>query len=170
MKKLFSFTISFILASTSLMEFSSCMSTKDPCSEEQSKTITRSGIIDEANPGISLSVYDDGGGLVADAACHAQMEIVFQWATPGLSEMPPLNLEFLTVFGYFPRGQIVEIKPGVYKCEVNEAEDKSKPGGTSYGVEATIDKDSWGNGAFPAVKVDMKISYKVYSEDAYTND
>ncbi len=172
MKKAFIFIASLFVTANFAGQFSSCGMEKDddPCSKEEYKTIEKTGILDPNHKSLSISVYDDGGGLVADAACHADMQVVYKWTDGHGTVSPPMKFEFVTVFGYFPQGPIEELSDGdetYWSCEVNEAEDKTKPGGTSYGINVTFDTDAWGDASFPPVEVTLRVSYSVYDPDAY---
>ncbi len=171
MKKIFLFAASLVMVAASVTQFSSCGSdSDDPCSKEDFKEIEKTGVIDVNHPSMSISVYDDGGGLVADAACHANMYVRYSWSDGHGTVAPPMKFDFVTVFGYFPAGPISEMSDGNstwWVCEVNEAEDKSQPGGTSYGIKVEFDTEAWGDSEFPPVNVTLTIGYKIYNSDAY---
>lgn len=83
---------------------------------------------------------------------------------------PSFLLNFEIVNRQFPAGPVNEISADVYMSEVYEAEDSSKPGGTSYGITVTINSARWDGDVFSQVIVDLQMVFKVYDSDAYTSN
>jgi hypothetical protein len=145
------------------------------CDCEAESTAHAIKTISSGNPSASFSVYEFTGTNQADAACHAQMELTFRWASDvraKTGERPYISYEFTSLFGYFPTNtnmeQLTIDENGIhtYKISIDEASDKTKPEGSNYGFQLNFSGEPTNA---DVIECDMKIKYRQYSEDAYVN-
>jgi len=175
MKKYFTFLFIAGIVFT-VVNFSSCAggSKKNRCDCEKKETTTKTLLVGPSAPNASWSTYDYSGILDADAGCHAAMQLKFMWAADAKAqsgERPPLSYEFQSLFGYFPTNESMErssaevdMDTGEAKYSwtilVNEASDKSKPEGSSYGIEVSYTGSSSAENA--NIICEITIEYRVY--------
>ena len=176
MKK-FKFRVLFIsLISILIIIGDSCGSSdENGCRCETLKTGKNHYLISPNNPTVTFTTYDlEGGRLIADGACHADMKIIFRWADDdkaATDERPPLSYEFRSLYGYFPANEGMEKHSIDYEnyiqyweISISEADDKTKPEGTSYGIYLQYDGPAGDN---MAIDCSVTISYRYYDEAAY---
>ena len=149
------------------------------CDCEVQTTIEGGSIVSPSSPTGSISNYAHDGDFTADAACHAEMVIYFEWvdsARAATQEVPPIVPSFETPLGYFPSSEVRERKTivngpnGAYTHYgwayfTIEAQDKDTPQGTSYEVRWT-----YGASSAPAgnVRVLASLKSRVYDPNEYT--
>jgi len=163
------FLISFLLAL--IVGCSVEDDSKTGCDCESKETITGSAILSPSNDSYSFSVYNEKGGFVADGACHANMTIKFYWAdsaSAATNERPAITYQFESVFGYFLYDETSNFdgKKYVFQSNVNEADDKSHPQGSSYGIRVEYDAN---NANQRQIICEFKIVYLTYDQSAWDN-
>jgi len=141
------------------------------CECEETDQIQNTYILSPSNQNISLSVYTEKGGFVADASCHAVMDIAFYWKDEDRNktdEKPPITYSFLAGPNYFiidhPLKTTNGLGTNIWTFQSNEAQDKNLKEGTSYAIEA-----SYGS-AQPEGEVycTVSIRYEIFDEFAYS--
>ena len=149
------------------------------CNCEIETTIEKEAIVSPSSPTGSISNYEHDGDFKADAACHAEMFIYFEWedsARAGTTEVPPIEPSFETPTGYFPTPELKVIQDLISTSEngdvlhykfyynISEAQNKNVPEGTSYKIAWTYDASYSPSGA---VHVGAYIKSKVYDSNEY---
>ena len=177
MKKL-SIILFPLLLTTFVVSFVSCdkffVKEKYGCDCENVSTGYKTIVVGPDKREHTYSTYDDWGEHVADAACHANMKLVFRWADNNKAatdtNRPPLYYQFQSVFGYFasnPGMEVEKTEDGfhVWEITISEAIDKNTPQASSYGIYVKYDGDLNASNANILCKVE--IEYKTYDENAY---
>jgi len=169
------FFLSFALT---VFQIGACGTSKHQgCDCEGLKTAKSEIYVSPSKVNNEFSTFEYTGSLEADAGCHTKMTLIFRWADGNKAttstERPPLNYEFQSLFGWFPANQGMETTYvdydgfHVWKIEISEAIDKSKPEGSSYGIYVEYAGDSGAEDA--SILCSVTIEYHIYSEDAYIN-
>ncbi len=155
--------------------------TGDPssCDCEILTTVEEDAVASASAPSGSISTYEYQGEFLADAACHAEMFIYFEWldsARARTTEIPPLSVNFETPLGYFttpsvrtietlistgPTGDVIHRK---YFHAINEAENKNSPEATSYKISWTYDASYTPDGS---VNIGAYIKSRLYDPEEY---
>lgn len=153
---------------------------KSPCECEKDATISEDAIATSSETTGSISNYEYDGDFIADAACHADMFIYFEWLDSNLArttQVPPIEVSFETPTGYFPNpdmktretlistSEAGDIIHHQYYYGTSQAQNKNSPGGTSYSIVWTYDA-SQVPGA--SVKIGSTITNKVYDANEYS--
>ena len=138
--------------------------------------VRRDQLVSATSGTLDMSTYDVNEEFDADRNVHAKMLVEARWADPERArtdEMPPLSVEFTTIFGYFPHPGLVPMPASILNphengngyrywfAYVDQAARNEMGDGTSYGIEVRWFGDA---GDSDTVRVSALINYRKLAE------
>ncbi len=148
--------------------FTACEATddkKEPCDLQVYNTIEKTIVLSPENPSYDLTVASERG-IIASSACHSLMSARYKWVDDSYDGgEPPIDLYCHTIWNYFLGPPAAYLDGDEWVTSVDAAEDKSNPGETSYGIEASLPAN-W-DSSWPNVEVTLEVGFHIYDESAY---